>query len=333
MDKNDNKYLHLLNKVLANKASTSERDLLEEWIKSKEENKAFVEEITKVWDWSEHYAEDLSIDTNSAWDKLVTKINQEPPVKHTIVRSLRSWTAAAAMVGLLALSFWWAYQNDKVVEAPMAQIETGKKEQKEITLPDGSVVVLNEGSSLSYKEDFKTRKVHLEGEAFFEVTKQNGASFEIITTTTKTTVLGTSFNVRAYQDKDVEVAVLTGKVAVEGLKGSQEKVFLLPNETAIYDVKANTIEKETQMGVNSIAWKTQELVFDNTQWMEVIETLEQYFDVEIESDEKLLNCYYTGQFKDPNLGQIFETIAFTFPTDLKVEEVDKKYILSGEGCE
>ncbi|BDS09864.1 FecR family protein [Aureispira anguillae] len=329
----NDKYFNLLSKVLLGNASSEEEKVLEQWTKEDHENQAFVEETTKVWNLSENYAENLPVDTDLAWSKFETKFNQKYPEQKTVIRSLLTWKVAAAVIGLIALSFWWIYQKDSMVLAPMAQIETGKKEQKEITLPDGSVVMLNEGSSLSYKKSFTTRSVHLKGEAFFEVTKQAGEPFEIITTTTKTTVLGTSFNVRAYENKDVEVAVLTGKVAVEGRKGRKEKVLLLPNEAAVYKIEENTIEKETQVGVNSIAWKTQELVFKNTELSEVIKTLEQYFEVEITGDRKILNCHYTGTFRNSNLDEIFNTIAFTFPTDLKIKKVNKKYILIGQGCE
>lgn len=84
---------------------------------------------------------------------------------------------------------------------------------------------------------------------------------------------------------------------------------------------------------NSVAWKTQELVFDNTELGSVIKTLERYFEVKIEGDPKILNCHYTGTFKEPKLGEVFNTIAFTFPTDLEIKKVDEKYILIGQGCE
>lgn len=334
MNSNNNKYLTLLSKVLTKGASLEEKEQLEQWTNEDSTQKAFVEETTKVWNLSKNYAEELPLDMNKAWAKFEAKLETKK-AKPTLLRSLTSYWKAAAIIGLVATSLiWFATQNVAEAIPVLAMVETGAEEQKELTLPDGSLVLLNENSRLTYAKDFSVREVRLEGEAFFEVTKQNGQSFEIKTQTTKTRVLGTSFNVRAYAKTPVEVAVITGKVAVESIEeGTNASVILLPNEGVVYDAIANTMEKNKQTSPNSLAWKTQELVFDNMALENVIETLERYFEVEIDSDAKILNCHYTGRFKEPKLDEVFKTIAFTFPTDLDIKKVDGKYILVGEGCE
>lgn len=333
MDINNNKYLKILNKVLLNHASEEEKELLEQWSKKDKENQAFVEETIKVWNLSEQYAEDLPVDTDAAWEKFETKLGTASvQASQTPIRVLNVFWKAAAIVGILFFAYWWGSSSNELAPV-LAKIETGDEQQKEVILPDGSVVMLNESSKLSYKEAFEPREVHLEGEAFFEVTKQAGESFEIITNTTKTTVLGTSFNVRAYKNEDVEVAVVTGKVAVEGVGANKEKVLLLPNEVAHYNAETNALQKEETSSANALAWKTRELVFKNTELSEVVNTLERYFGVEITGDAPVLKCHYTGRFKNSDLDEIFSAIAFTFPTDLEVKKVGKKYILIGQGCE
>jgi ferric-dicitrate binding protein FerR (iron transport regulator) len=334
MNSNSNKYIKLLSKVLTKDASLVEKEELEQWANENNSQKAFVEETTKAWNLSKNYAENLPVDTNSAWDKFEERLEGNT-IKPTLLRSLGVYWKAAVMIGLVATSLiWFATQNLSEVVPVLEIVETGAEEQKELILPDGSVVMLNENSKLAYAKDFKVREVNLTGEAFFEVTKQNGQSFEIKTNTTKTRVLGTSFNVRAYEETPVEVAVITGKVAVESVEeGSQESVVLLPNEGVVYDLVNKKMKKSTQATKNSLAWKTQELVFDNMTLGDVIETLERYFEIEIESDPKIRNCHYTGTFKEPKLDEVFNTIAFTFPTDLEIKKVDEKYILIGQGCE
>lgn len=334
MDSNNNKYLTLLSKVLTKSASLEEKEQLEQWANENDAQKAFVEETLEVWNLSKNYAEDLPVDTNRAWDKLEAKLEVKTP-QPTIWRSLASYWKAAVIAGLVATSvFWIASRNAVSVETVLEIVETGEQEQKELILPDGSLVLLNENSSLAYAKDFKVRTVDLKGEAFFDVTKKNGQSFEINTSTTKTKVLGTSFNIRAYDQTLVEVAVVTGKVAVESVQeGNKESVLLLPNETVVYDAAVKKMVKTVEPTNNSVAWKTQELVFDNTELGSVIKTLERYFEVKIEGDPKILNCHYTGTFKEPKLGEVFNTIAFTFPTDLEIKKVDEKYILIGQGCE
>lgn len=333
MDSN-NKYITLLSKVLTKSASQKEQEQLEEWANESDLQKSFVEETREVWDLSKNYAEELPVDTNLAWEKFEAKL--EPSISQpTITRNLFSYWKAAAIIGLLMTTLFWVTTRNTVAETPILEIvKTLDGEQKELLLPDGSTVLLNENSTLAYTKEFKVREVTLKGEAFFDVTKKNGQSFEIKTKTTKTRVLGTSFNVRAYDEKIVEVAVVTGKVAVESVeKGIKESVLLQPNETVVYNSKVKKMAKVVEPTSNSIAWKTQELVFENMEFERVLETLERYFEVEIESDPKILNCHYTGTFKQPKLDEVFNTIAFTFPTDLEVKKVDNKYILIGQGCE
>lgn len=334
MDSNYNKYITLLSKVLTKGASLEEKEELEQWANENSSQKAFVEETTEVWNLSKNYAEQLPVDTNSAWAKFEGKLDSKAS-KPTLLRSLTSYWKAAVVVGLLATSLiWLATQNLSEGQPVLEIVKTGAEEQKELTLPDGSIVLLNENSSLAYAKDFAVREVNLKGEAFFEVSKRNGQAFEIKTRTTKTSVLGTSFNVRAYDKTPVEVAVVTGKVAVESIeKGAASSVVLLPNEGVVYDALNKKMQKNKQATKNSLAWKTQELIFDNMALGNVIETLERYFEIEIESDPKILNCHYTGTFKDPKLDEVFNTIAFTFPTDLEIKKVDEKYILIGQGCE
>lgn len=334
MDSNNNKYLTLLGKVLTKGASLEEKEQLEQWANENKTQKTFVKETTEVWNLSKNYAENLSVDTSSAWDKLEGKLESKP-AKPTLIRSLTSYWKAAVVIGLVATSLIWFANQNMTTGMPVLEIvETGAAEQKELILPDGSVVLLNENSRLAYATDFAVREVNLTGEAFFDVTKKNGQSFEIKTNTTKTRVLGTSFNVRAYDKTPVEVAVVTGKVAVESIEeGIDASVILLPNEGVVYDALVKKMEKNKQATQNSVAWKTQELVFDNMALGNVIQTLERYFEIKIEGESKILNCHYTGTFKEPKLDEVLNTIAFTFPTDLEIKKVDGKYILIGQGCE
>jgi transmembrane sensor len=335
MDTKQNKYLNLLAKVLAKKASSKEKQLLELWAKEGKENQAFVDETTKIWELSGNYAKETPIDTNAAFAKfeakIATAIVKEP--SSGITRKLfKNWHVAASVLLFLSISIWWVSSNNDNVPV-MVQVETGEEEQKEVELPDGSVVVLNENSKIFYNHDFESRVVQLEGEAFFNVTKQDGAKFEINTSATKTTVLGTSFNVKAYEDdQEIEVTVLNGKVAFEELKKENTVVLLLANESAIFDKNSERLNKLSSSNINSIAWKTQKLVFDNTELSEVMETLERFFGVEIENKNgAMLNCRFTGSYDKPKLEDIFAAVVFSM--SLEVEKVDQKYILIGQGCD
>jgi transmembrane sensor len=333
MSENNEKYLALLAKVLTKNASSEEKQDLDNWTKEKDENNAFAKKVQKTWMLTERYAEELPIDTNAAWAKFEQKIavptTKTASSSSKIVELFKTWQAAAAVL-LVTLSVWFVYDFNR---SRLTEIATIAGEQKEIKLPDGSLITLNENSTLAYAPDFNNRVVQLEGEAFFDVAKQVGKTFEILTNTTKTTVLGTSFNIRAYpQDNRIEVAVYTGKVAFETLAKASDKMLLKANETAVFDGKSNKINKVAASDSNAIAWKTQLLHFDNTSLKDLIEVLERHFDVEIKSENAaVLNCHFTGRFEQPQLQQIFDAVAFS--TEVEIKKVDKQYILIGKGCE
>ena len=126
---------------------------------------------------------------------------------------IRTFSAAAA-VALLCLSVWTAYLY---MQPAAIQTISTLAETRTVRLPDGSSVMLNHYSSLSYPEKFQSdkREVELNGEAYFEVSKDPKHPFIVQTETIDVQVLGTHFNVDAYHDNlDVKTTLLSGSVAV-----------------------------------------------------------------------------------------------------------------------
>lgn len=332
MNDTKEKYLALLAKVLTKNASPDEEQSLDNWTKESSENHAFVKEVNKTWNLTERYAEQIPVNTEMAWAKFEKKISSTPiqiSTSKKIIEIFKTWQAAAA-VFLMVVSAWFVYSWNNSV---LTEIATLEGEKRQINLPDGSLITLNENSSITYNANFDKRIVQLKGEAFFDIAKQAGKTFEILTTTTKTTVLGTSFNIRAYsQENRIEVAVYTGKVAFESLAKASDKMLLTTNEKVVFDEKSNKMSKVATSDSNAIAWKTQHLLFDNTSIEEVIKTLERYFEIEIESENSaVLNCHFTGRFNEPKLQEVFDAVAFS--TDVQIKKLDEHYILIGKGCE
>lgn len=334
--KDENKYLQLLAKVLSKEASVEEQQELEAWAQNSVDNQQFVEQTELIWKEAEAYNTSISTNKEAAWAKLESRIANSTPSQKTTIKAL--WYKVAAAAIIVAMGLGWLYQQQALpengeVQPILASISTGEQEQKEINLPDGSIILLNEHSTLSYDRAFRNRVVELKGEAFFEVAKRQGQPFEVRTTTTKTTVLGTSFNVRSYANQATEIAVLTGKVAFEALDDpKKERVLLLPKEMASYQ-KEMGMSKGQWQDQNALAWKTQELIFDNHSLSAVLPVLERYYGVTIEGSEGLLNCHYTGNFSQAELEEVLNTIAFTFPTEVNIEKKDDKYLLTGQGCD
>lgn len=208
-------------------------------------------------------------------------------------------------------------------------------ERKEIVLPDSSKVWLNRNSKLSYiSSDFNesNRVVFLEGEAFFEVQKNPSKPFIVQAALSRTEVLGTSFTVRslAPEKKDV-VQVMTGKVSFELKEKEEQKVILLPGDKASVQ-EHGTIEKFKVTNLNSIAWKNDRLVFENSSLAEVTEAAESYFNIDIEiANSNLSDCRFTGSFTKPELEEVMKVLSVSM--NLSYHQSDSTYVLTGEGCQ
>lgn len=327
----DDKFLYLTSKYLAGEITEAERNELLDWVSQSEVNKADFDEMQRLWKLSGDVEEDFETDVAVAWEKVAKRTTRK---EAKIIRYPwgRQLLRIAAVFFVLA-GAWWLL-NNRTQKATEIVYQTGADEKSQISLPDGSKVWLNENTKITLAEKFEPRVLHLEGEAFFEVEHlTNDQPFEIISGDTKTTVLGTSFNVRAYPgEQSVEVAVETGKVAFEKAEeGEATKILLNAGDSGLFDKVKRSINKETLQNPNANSWKTGQLTFQNTGLREVKETLERYFDIKImASNEKILNCHFTGTYQKPELGQILEVLKFSL--DIEIVKEQNEITLSGEGC-
>ncbi len=281
-------------------------------------------------------------DLGAAWAKVDTAIATERPAAKIVHLSkmVRRWSVAAAVLLAIGAGLWWMNRSPVAQQPQFVEIQTLDHEKKAIMLPDSSHVWLNENSRLTYDPRFAQRHVNLEGEAFFEVERLVERPFEITSGEAVTTVLGTSFNVRAYPSEDkIEVTVKTGKVALASNKSKLKPVFLAPGETGVFDKPAQKVEMAFREQENADAWKTQKLSFDDEKLSQVVAALERYFGVGIEaSNPALLECPYTTTTAfEPQGGEqldldailtvIGTTIGFEF------SKTDGRYVLSGKGCQ
>lgn len=217
----------------------------------------------------------------------------------------RTFSAAAAVV-LLCLSVWTAYLY---MEPVTIQTVSTLAETRTIHLPDGSTVTLNHYSSLSYPEKFKSgkREVELNGEAYFEVSKDKKHPFIVQTETINIEVLGTHFNVDAYPDNpDVRTTLLTGLVAVSN-KSKSVSMILKPNEIAIYNkVKEKLTCKVLENAQDEISWRNGEFIFDDLTLQEIARELSNSFGTTIQIADTALQSYrITARFRN---GEDLDTI-------------------------
>jgi ferric-dicitrate binding protein FerR (iron transport regulator) len=183
-------------------------------------------------------------------------------------------------------------------------------------LPDQSVVYLNPQASLTYPVEFKktSREVIMEGECFFEITKNPNQPFIINSNHIITKVWGTSFRISDSKDgSSANVIVVTGKVSVSK-KGdnrkSDDEVFLLPKESIVLKGKKNLLYKEKHADMSSVAiWNHVDLSFNDKNLSEIVKVLSSEFNTVIKvQDEELNKVVMNADLTDLNLPDVLEVL-------------------------
>jgi ferric-dicitrate binding protein FerR (iron transport regulator) len=222
-----------------------------------------------------------------------------------------------------------------------------------MVLSDGTKVWLNAGSKLRYPVNFmqSSRDVYLEGEGYFEVTKNKERKFIVHTSLLNIQVFGTEFNVKAYPEEEIiETTLVNGSVAIENSETSKLKlspVFLVPNQMARFhksdesltitsasgQKKIEKIERENLVVIPKIdpvvytSWKDARWVIQSETLESLSVKLERKYDVEIEFNDAALKRYkFSGTLADETLEQVLNVIKITAPINYKIE--NKKVYLT-----
>lgn len=201
------------------------------------------------------------------------------------------------------------------------RVENTLKTIRRQALPDGSVVWLKPETWISFPEKFApgTREVNMEGEAFFEVSKDASRPFVVYSGELVTRVLGTSFNIKAYKDgAPAEVSVFTGKVSVSlpslPHRSGDVELQLVKDEKAVFMRDKKLLKKLTYDAWKEPElriWKKNTISFDNTPVREVVKALNSEFDVELkvaETDTELNNYILKADFTNQNLPDILQML-------------------------
>lgn len=280
----------LIVRSLESSLSEAEQTTLQSWLEEDDANRRYYEELRKTWDLTGNAEEDEIVpDIDANWASFNRKLKhgtqQQPTAIVRNVNSYRGFIRAAAAVLLLggAATAYFMLKGPEQMT-----IQTAANETNIIVLPDGSKAFINNNSTLRYAKNFSDgeRAIHLEGEAFFDVVKDDAHPFVVYTPQTRTQVLGTTFDVKAYTVQPVEVFVLSGKVSVSGQEQQTRQVVLTEGRKV-------TVGKDQQLAEDAIAnhdfiaWKDNIMVFNDEPISHVIRKVEALYDVKIMADENV----------------------------------------------
>lgn len=263
--------------------------------------------------------------------------NTRNPGKYTRRNFTVRWGAAAAVILLIfSTSFGMYLLQEQAPEQKTAYVERTLPAGKTaiFTLSDGSKVHLNSESTLKFPKEFgeESRKIYLDGEAYFEVRSDEDRPFEVYAGSIKTTVLGTAFNVKAFPgEQQTQIAVKHGKVAVEKEDSVNTSLLLTPNQWATFDKNQKEFQKESGDIRPIVAWKDRILFFHNKTVADAANMLERWYGTEIVvKNQALRSCVLQGEHKEESLENVLEAMKFALDMDYKF--TGKKVIITGGSC-
>jgi transmembrane sensor len=336
------RFIELLAKSIGKSATKEELVELEAFMKEFPEYKS-TEALAKALSLKTdrpgklYQERDLTNGLSNIWHRIGEAESAQISIRKT-KRPYRIWTTAAAIL-IACLTFVHFYAAERAIKeadtVAMNKIYVPFGKTRRITLPDGTKVKLNSGSTITWPQSFArdVRKITLTGEAFFEVTKNKKRPFLVVTEQQTVMVLGTVFNVKAYQDdRNTETTLLRGKVQVMLKDRPEKNIILLPNEKLIVmnespmeegspNKKEATTEYQLKKlpnirteNIKETAWLNNRLVFINENFAAVAKQIERKYNVQLVFDDQALkNEQLSGVLEKESLENALEIIKMTTP--------------------
>ncbi len=331
------RFLVLITKKIAGEATEAELNELQELLQA---DRTLREKYTILRKYLEESSYKAASNKESVLLKTLSRINEAtiendeedqatPVIAITGKRSYRAillkWMSAAAII-VISISVFFYTQNKPPQKTgnTLVQKQNAKGTKSTIVLTDGSKIWLNADSKIEYPEVFTggTREVYLNGEAFFEVAKNPAKPFIIHLANGTVRVLGTSFNIRAYDnEKIVETSVATGKVAFipkyEKSGKKQDTIFLTPDNKVSYSLIKEEVITQPTTSAEDKAWTEGKMIFRAMSFEEIAVELERNFGKKVVfRNEEARNYRLTGSFQNNTLAEILfylsKTKAFSY---------------------
>ncbi|MDR1120542.1 MAG: FecR domain-containing protein [Dysgonamonadaceae bacterium] len=288
---------------------TDTEDLLSNWYEEK---------------WEQAVSDPEKEVENRIWSKLQKQIHAEPSTSKSGFpiwkKGLR--IAASILIPLCCAGLGYylsenkpGQNNDRIT----VQVETGQKAN--IQLSDGTQVQLNSASSLTYDNTYnkKNRTVYLQGEACFEVNKNEEHPFIVKANDISVEALGTHFDVKAYPDDNyVAATLIEGRIRVNSPLQSE---ILEPNEKLVFTKNSGQFAKSVLPdAAQSIFWINNQLAFEQERLEDMARVLERMYNIHVRfASDELKSIRFSGVIKNNSLESVLQMISFVSPVRFAAE--------------
>ena len=267
----------------------------------------------------------------AAFKKRVAEAGAQPKAKTFRLGWIKYAAAVLLMVVTVGYLSYKGGQNEMQSSFGNIVIATPQGSRTQLSLPDGSRVWLNAGSSISYSQGFGyiDRLVNLVGEGYFEVVHNEKLPLSVVSENVCVKVLGTKFNFRDYPtDAEAIVSLTEGSVAMCSKKNPDEGQLLKPGQRATVDKESGKIRVEAYEVANSMKWTNGRLLFDGEPLPDIVKTLERSYNVKITiADCNLRKLRFYGDFirQEQTLVEVLDALEST--GKLRYERNGKNVIL------
>jgi len=314
----------LISKVFSGTASEAEQEKLNTWYRQQNEQDVY-------------WPDSLPNEQAEVKKRMLNNLHQHIHRNHMPVQRNKPYrkVVAALAMGLILFTGGYYLFNNKAVNRKVAAVHFSApqnlNENRYVYLPDSSVVVLRQGSTISYIYNGHTRELQLSGEAYFDVRHQQDHPFIVHTGNLITTVLGTSFNIKALPGKAVTVSVTRGKVSVMD-KALHKLSILTPNQQVVYSPAVKSMTPQVVQATGLVEWAKTDMQFSDMPYGQLAERLSRRYGVEIEfKNPAVKNCLITGRFTGTEpLEQVLQIISQTMGTTYLTN--GNKITIDGNGC-
>lgn len=314
----------IISKYLSKSATDEEKEFLLQWLEEKDENRKQFKKTYDLWIYTNALlTDDTEMETALARLKKRTDSHQKKKTRLSLPHSYRMRVAAFIFL-LLSVGYtgYWLGDHKEQKPTTMNHLLTGPDGKGEYFLPDGSTVWLNANSVLKYPETFAggKRTVYLEGEALFEIKKDNKNPFFVNADGLNIEVVGTRFLARNYPHKNmVQTVIVNGCVKISGDYFTETRI-LHPGELLTYNKQTGQTNLHKVYTDDYTNWIHSKMVFDKTNLAQVIINLEKWFDVEIVATPELLrNTHMSFTVRRESLEEVLKNMSLTAPIDYKWE--------------
>lgn len=333
---NDFSRKQLLVNYLLDICTDREKEEIERWLDKEPDNVSLLQEVANELGIKKEFS---LPDKARIKEEVMRRVGKPTPSdekfrtaqRRSIHRSRTGWFFRIAAVFIIAGFatlfgiFWFGdFQENGNEPTVMKEVITERGERAQFLLVDGTRVRLNADSKITYPEDFEqdTRAVHLSGEAFFEVTSDD-RPFYVHTDETVVQVLGTEFNVKAYQEEEeIRVVVAGGKVAVRRQDAPEDEALLEKGEMASLRQNGNGVLSVTRNVdlKRHLGWLEYRLEFDSTSLAQVSVILERWYGIDITfADPGLTELRYSAVFEDESIDEILQAMKLSVGLEYEMQ--------------